>query len=942
MADTRLVFTLVGRDHLSRVFRQAGVSAGRLKKDLALLGAAGAVPIGAAAVSTTLALAGAMGTAGAAVGAFGLALGPQIGKIGEVSEAQKKYREAVQESGATSAEAAKAQLAYSQTLQRLPAPTRDAAVAFTSLKDSYKEWSDSLAGDTMPAVTKSFAVFGALLPKLSPMVRVTGREMDRLMTIIGGAVSGGSMDRMMAQWTRFSESVLRGAVDGIVHLSRTMQGFDPNGGAFGEFLAFGREHGPLVVETLKNLALAAGNVLTAGGQLGITALNIANGFAKMVNAMPPGFLSVLLQLYAAYRLLSTVTAGVVALAAASRLLGRHILTMAVAASGAVGPLASLRAAFMALGTAARFSVIIAGVALLAVGLSKLANIGRAAPPNIDRLTTALGKLGASGRVTGELAKTFGKDLEDLNEKISALTDPSKAESVQQWIVTLGGIGDWDSTPVKEAKKNLDGIDQALANLVKDGKADLAAAALERLKKAYREGGGDVSDLKGHLDAYNSALEDAKFEAQLAAQSMGLFGKQAQETASKLAEQKRSADGLRQAIQALNDVQRAGLGGMIGFEAAIDAAAKAAKENAGALRMVGGELDLNSPKAQAAATALQDLASKTDEAAGSARESGRSWSYVNGIYERGRKQLIQNAMQMGLTRAEAKALADQILKTPDKTAMLRADISDWKTKISEAEKQLKNAKGDKKAKLTADILNWKVKVAEAEQQLKNAKSDKRAKLTADIGVWKARVAEAEHQLKTAKGDKKAKLTANISDWQSKISAAQRQINALPKSKTTTLTVRRINEIITKSKTYRSVHDIVGATGGYYTGRGFRTHYSSGGPVRGPGTGTSDDVPWPWLSNGEFVIKAAAVRKYGEALFQRLNAMRMPKQGLQTGMALAGGMTPATAMAGTAAGGEFTGNLYLDSGEFLGAVRGVVKPMIRDAQDEAAYRQKVGRR
>ncbi|NYI78737.1 hypothetical protein [Nocardioides panzhihuensis] len=48
-------------------------------------------------------------------------------------------------------------------------------------------------------------------------------------------------------------------------------------------------------------------------------------------------------------------------------------------------------------------------------------------------------------------------------------------------------------------------------------------------------------------------------------------------------------------------------------------------------------------------------------------------------------------------------------------------------------------------------------------------------------------------------------------------------------------------------------------------------ASGGPVRGPGTGTSDDIP-AWLSNGEFVIKAAAVDKYGEGFFERLNAMQ----------------------------------------------------------------------
>jgi TP901 family phage tail tape measure protein len=55
----------------------------------------------------------------------------------------------------------------------------------------------------------------------------------------------------------------------------------------------------------------------------------------------------------------------------------------------------------------------------------------------------------------------------------------------------------------------------------------------------------------------------------------------------------------------------------------------------------------------------------------------------------------------------------------------------------------------------------------------------------------------------------------------------------------------------------------------------------------------------------------------------------------------GGPPATAVAG-AGGGQFAGDLYLDSGQFLGAVRGTVQPMIRDSEQRTAYRARVGRR
>jgi hypothetical protein len=45
-------------------------------------------------------------------------------------------------------------------------------------------------------------------------------------------------------------------------------------------------------------------------------------------------------------------------------------------------------------------------------------------------------------------------------------------------------------------------------------------------------------------------------------------------------------------------------------------------------------------------------------------------------------------------------------------------------------------------------------------------------------------------------------------------------------------------------------------------------AAGGYISGPGTGTSDSIP-ARLSNGEYVIRASAVRKYGSGMFDQLN-------------------------------------------------------------------------
>ena len=66
-------------------------------------------------------------------------------------------------------------------------------------------------------------------------------------------------------------------------------------------------------------------------------------------------------------------------------------------------------------------------------------------------------------------------------------------------------------------------------------------------------------------------------------------------------------------------------------------------------------------------------------------------------------------------------------------------------------------------------------------------------------------------------------------------------------------------------------------------------ASGGYISGPGTATSDSIP-ALLSNGEYVIKAAAVSQYGRGFFESLNARRFASGGY------VGGGAPAMAMGG----------------------------------------------
>jgi trimeric autotransporter adhesin len=839
------------------------------------------IPIAAQAAP----IAASVGAAAIAVAAFGAAAAGQVTAITEATEAEQKYQDAIDEHGKTSQEAAEAQNAYVRQVQQMPAATRTTAAALSSLKTQYQDWSDSLADSTMPVATKALETFSSVFPKLTPMVQGAGVQLDRFVTIAAGGIASPGFDRFMQSFSDFAVGALTKANDALVRFTRTLDTGQVSGGV-SQFMEYARANAPLVQDTLAKLAQALGNVLQAAANVGPGLLTVVNALAGLVAAVPPGVITAMLQLALAMKVVRLAAVAMAATSAGMAGFAASIGAMRLAAAGATGVLPRLAAAIATLSRTAKVALAGTGVGLLVIALSELSQIGDEAPPDVDKLTKSLEKLGHTGKATGYVAQEFGANFGKLRSQIDRVTDPSVVESINNWgsDITGGFLDAGDDT--EKFTKSIGSIDSALADLVSGGKASQAAAAINVMTKGMNA--EQLAKFNGGLGDYKDALADLKFEQQVTAQAMGLFGQQAQQTSAKLAEQKASADGLRAAIQALNDVNRAGLSGMIGFEAAIDAATKSAQENAGVLSFQNGQLSLNTDKQREAAGALNDLAAKTDAAAGAARENGQSWSSVNGIYQRGREELVKSAVQMGLTRDQAKALAAQILQTPNKTALLKADITDWKSKISEAEKQLKTAKGDKKAKLTADIADWKAKVAQAELQLKGVKADKRAKLTADIADWRAKIAEAERQLRTAKGEKRAKLTANITDWQRKIAAAQGQINSLPASRSTRLTITTVREYISKYNTI----------GRPAQGEGGVSKYAAGGtPKAGEMAMVGEQGP-------ELVVFGQAARVFDAATTQAMmsgtvGAGRDAARGLAAGMQSTAGVSAAArAMAAAA--------------------------------------------
>lgn len=661
------------------------------------------IPIAASAAP----LVAGMGAATLAVGAFGAAIVPQIQAMSEAAEAEKKYTDAVEKHGAASAEAAKAETAYLDAIADMPPATREAAASLSVLKDEYEDWSNSLSDDTMPVVTKSFATLGALFPKMTPLVKGASTELDRFMTIAAGGIQSNGFDRFMDSFADFAETSLAKANSALIHFTRTLD-TGKVGGGVSEFMEFARESGPLVGDVLMNLGEALTNLLIASADTGVGMLSLINAFAGLVASIPPEILTRLLQLALAFKAVKMAAAGMAVAGAAMAVVRTQITAAGTAALGAGTRIGMLTLAFGALSRGAKLAVAGTGIGLLVIALMELSQMGKQAPPNVDRLTTSLGKLGDTGKVTGEAAKAFGADLNGLAESLRVLTRPSTTQSIEKWFSDMLGYGD-GGPDAKAAKEDIDAIDKALSNLVSGGKPELAAAAADELGKAMARQGMSAEELRGKLDDYKNALADQAFEQKIAAQAMGLFGEQAQEVQAKLAAQQKSADGLTQSINALSNAYLQARGGIRGMEAAIDAVDEAFKKN-------GETLDNNTEKGRANNEALDALASSTMKAAESARANGDSWETVNKIYDRGRSKLIASADAMGLTREQAVRLADQILRTPDKTARLKGNMEDLQAKLESAKSQLKRVPDSRKAKVRADIYQLEQAIAKARRQL----------------------------------------------------------------------------------------------------------------------------------------------------------------------------------------------------------------------------------
>lgn len=150
---------------------------------------------------------------------------------------------------------------------------------------------------------------------------------------------------------------------------------------------------------------------------------------------------------------------------------------------------------------------------------------------------------------------------------------------------------------------------------------------------------------------------------------------------------KAARSLKQGIDGVNNSFLESQASEDGYEAAIDDATAALKEN-------GKTLDANTEKGRANRSALRDIASTGLSYADSLAKQGASAKTVAAQIEATRSSYVKSAMAMGASRSEATKLADDFIRMPKQvTTKIKADATLAKANLAAARAAVKQLSVD---------------------------------------------------------------------------------------------------------------------------------------------------------------------------------------------------------------------------------------------------------
>jgi hypothetical protein len=404
----------------------------------------------------------------------------------------------------------------------------------------------------------------------------------------------------------------------------------------------------------------------------------------------------------------------------------------------------------------------------------------------------------------------------------------------------------------QLKSTLDGVtgaftEQSKKTIVDSLLGDLNADDI-RLLQSMGVNFGDLADAilagGGDLDTYRKHLVDMMNEAY---RSEGIFSDQGQALEGLVNSTNRAADGAdktrasQQALAGATKETTTAVAGAVDETTNLD---QKFLDVARSMDFAARKQKVQADAAAAARDANKELATALLEVKSAAGDADAAAISYERALDDATEAFKKNGKTLDIGTEKGRA---------NKQALL--DLKD--AALANAEAQLKNGEDTGKVKDKMDDAREAfIKLAD-----KMGLTKKQAKELADkYGITRGAVDKLKSSMD--KIPKQVVTDLKVQDGAAKTAIAG--VNALLDAATKTRTV------------FIRVQKLGSVDAGDFVGGGAGTKRAAGGIVYGPGTTTSDSIP-AWLSNGEYVIKAAAVARYGKSFFDSVNTMRFAQGG-----------------------------------------------------------------
>ncbi|MEV1315373.1 hypothetical protein AB0J14_04730 [Micromonospora arborensis] len=594
---------------------------------------------------------------------------------------------------------------WGQSFDQMTAAVADPAfIAGFNSATKGADWFFDLLNNRIPETMRSV---GLLVESADPLARAFGQSLinslDRFNGAIDRAAANGGLDEFFARGAEGAKAFMQVAegvltITGLVIREAQKQGgtLQDTAASLDRYIASGRAQGDVagIVNTLTTAYEGLSDVLGPLGAIARDALAdpaTADALATMLDVAAAGT-QVLQALFGLFQALpgpmQTTVLVAIALGIAVSKTTKALALMQVAAGRAATSLAATGAAGTRAGRGLQTVTAGAGKAVAALVGLQLAGMvldqfdGAAA--DVEALGRALEEYAAKGKITGEMSRLFGENLNGMGEAARGASDrwfPKLGRTIEGLIPPAKNLNEiiWGGSFTGDVER-FQALDASLTQYAKT--TGDTATTQEVWNKAFEASGMDMVDFAKLLPSSTAELQRMQEAAHSGTAGMQANSESAKLLAGSFESAALAGKDLATTMDLINGKNISAVEGQIRLEAAYDKGKETVDEYGRVTKKGTNEINLGTEAGRASMEALIGIQQAATAAADA--EVKRTGNTAAGlpILNSAREQFIALATKMTGSAAAATALAAEIFKIPDKDVKVDAETETAVAKLKD--------------------------------------------------------------------------------------------------------------------------------------------------------------------------------------------------------------------------------------------------------------------